>query len=118
SRFRSEVSRSSTVQDPRENLLDLTPEGAESRLLVFFESIGEPAYRARQVVKHLWTAPVASFDAMTDLPKAIRDRLTDAFQLPRLAVAARQSSKDGTEKFLFQLSDGEAIETVAIPEGK
>src|SRR5689334_24203509 len=54
---------------------------------------------------------------MTELPKALRDSLADAFLLPRLEIAARQKSKDGTEKFLFRLSDGEAIESVAIPEG-
>src|SRR5689334_19246711 len=54
---------------------------------------------------------------MTELPKALRESLADAFLLPRLEIAARQKSKDGTEKFLFRLSDGEAIESVAIPEG-
>jgi 23S rRNA (adenine2503-C2)-methyltransferase len=55
---------------------------------------------------------------MTDLPKQLREQLAGQFQIPRLAIAARQQSKDGTEKFLFRLRDGEAIETVAIPEGK
>jgi 23S rRNA (adenine2503-C2)-methyltransferase len=47
----------------------------------------------------------------------LRDRLAEQFEMPRLELAARQTSKDGTEKFLFRLRDGEAIETVAIPEG-
>jgi 23S rRNA (adenine2503-C2)-methyltransferase len=54
---------------------------------------------------------------MTELPKALREQLDAAFILPRLHVAARQQSTDGTTKFLFRLHDGEAIETVAIPEG-
>jgi 23S rRNA (adenine2503-C2)-methyltransferase len=54
---------------------------------------------------------------MTDLPMQLRDRLAEQFEMPRLELAARQTSKDGTEKFLFRLRDGEAIETVAIPEG-
>src|SRR5438046_2032323 len=112
--FGSEVSRPPLTPDAPENLLDLTPDAAESRLRTFFEAIGEPAYRARQVVRHLWIAPAADFQAMTDVPKRLRDRLAEQFEIPRLTVAARQTSKDGTEKFLFRLRDGEAIETVAI----
>jgi 23S rRNA (adenine2503-C2)-methyltransferase len=55
---------------------------------------------------------------MTALPKRLREQLAERFEIPRLTVAARQSSRDGTEKFLFRLHDDEAIETVAIPEGK
>jgi 23S rRNA (adenine2503-C2)-methyltransferase len=110
------VSRKPPPSDSRENLLDLTPEGAESRLVTFFETLGQPAYRARQVVRHLWAAPVSGFEDMTDLPKPLREKLAEQFQIPRLEVAARQRSSDGTEKFLFRLQDGEAIETVAIPE--
>jgi 23S rRNA (adenine2503-C2)-methyltransferase len=111
------MNRTPETQDDRENLLDLAPEGAEARLATFFEGIGQPAYRARQVVRHLWTVPVASFADMTALPKALREQLEETFQIPRLAIAARQKSQDGTEKFLLRLRDGEAIETVAIPEG-
>ncbi len=99
------------------NLLDLTPAAANAALAVFFEQRGEPRYRANQVARRLWLNPVGSFDEMTELPKAIRVSLAEAFELPRLEIAARQKSADGTEKFLFRLSDGEAIETVAIPEG-
>lgn len=100
-----------------ENLLDMTPEAAKARLAEFFAGIGEPRYRADQVLRRLWQNPVARFDDMTELPKPLRARLMEAFALPRLDVAARQKSSDGTEKFLFRLADGEAIETVAIPEG-
>jgi 23S rRNA (adenine2503-C2)-methyltransferase len=54
---------------------------------------------------------------MSDLPIAFRRLLDDNFEIPRLALAMRQTSSDGTEKFLFRLDDGEFIETVAIPEG-
>jgi len=118
SELRSEVSHASTPETAREILLDLTPQAAEVRLRAFFEAQGQPGYRAKQVVRHLWTAPVAGFDEMTDLPRTLRDELAKQFEMPRLTVAARQKSSDGTEKFLFKLRDGEAIETVAIPEGK
>jgi 23S rRNA (adenine2503-C2)-methyltransferase len=99
------------------NLLDLEPAAANDALAAFFEARGEPSYRAKQVARRLWLAPAPTFDAMTELPKALRDALGAAFVLPRLEIAARQKSADGTEKFLFRLGDGEAIETVAIPEG-
>jgi 23S rRNA (adenine2503-C2)-methyltransferase len=54
---------------------------------------------------------------MTELPKAFRAALDEAFELPRLEIASRQTSADGTEKFLFRLHDGQHIETVSIPEG-
>jgi len=101
----------------KENLLDLTPAAALERLDAWMASAGEPSYRAKQVARRLWQNPVASFDAMTELPKQLRERLDGAFEIPRLAVVARQRSTDGTEKFLFRLADGEAIETVSIPEG-
>lgn len=101
----------------RTNLLDLTPAEAEERLRAFLASLGEPPYRARQIVRHLWVAPVAGFDGMTVLPLALREKLAERFEMPRLPIVARQASRDGTEKFLFRLHDGEAIETVAIPEG-
>ena len=106
-----------TTSTPPENLLDLTPVEAEERLRSFLAGIGQQPYRAKQVVRHLWTAPVTGFEGMTDLPKELRDRLAEQFTMPRLQIVARQQSRDGTEKFLFRLHDGEAIETVAIPEG-
>jgi 23S rRNA (adenine2503-C2)-methyltransferase len=99
------------------SLLDVLPNMAREQLAAFFQRAGEPAYRADQVVRRLWQNPAASFDAMTELPKALRTALAGQFELPRLEIAARQRSMDGTEKFLFRLRDGEAIETVAIPDG-
>src|SRR5687767_8519515 len=99
-----------------ENLLDLVPAEAEARLRAFAVEAGEPAYRGGQVSRRLWTNPAPDFASMTELPRAFRDALAARFTMPRLAIAARQRSSDGTEKFLFQLPDGEAIETVAIPD--
>lgn len=99
------------------NLLDLTPTEAHKRLTESFRRLGAPAYRAAQVVRRLWLNPAPSFEAMSELPKAMREQLAQEFDLPRLEIAARQKSIDGTEKFLFRLRDNEAIETVAIPDG-
>ena len=101
----------------RENLLNLTPDAALARLNEFFSSRGEPAYRAKQVARRLWVQPAADFAAMTELPSELRSALDERFEMPRLSIATRQKSQDGTEKFLFQLADGQGVETVAIPEG-
>lgn len=101
----------------RVNLLDLTPDAAEARLDAVLGERGEPRYRVAQVLRRLWERPAASFHEMTELPLALREMLAARFTLPRLQLAARQQSADGTQKFLFRLRDGEAIETVAIPDG-
>ena len=106
-----------TEKNERLNLLNMTPKAARAALGEFFERAGQPRYRADQVLRRLWLNPAPDFESMTELPKALRETLSDAFDLPRLGIAARQKSADGTEKFLFRLADNEAIETVAIPEG-
>jgi 23S rRNA (adenine2503-C2)-methyltransferase len=106
------------IDTARINLLDLTPAHAESALRDFAVASGEPAYRGSQAARHLWgTTPAATFEQMTDLPKRFRALLAGHFDLPRLELAAEQQSTDGTRKFLFRMRDGQAIETVAIPDG-
>ena len=102
----------------RENLLNLLPADAEARLFAAMDELGQPSYRASQVLRRLWEVPAATFEDMTELPVALRAALGEQFTLPRLELAARQESSDGTQKFLFRLHDGEAIETVSIPDGK
>jgi 23S rRNA (adenine2503-C2)-methyltransferase len=104
------------VQCNMPNLLDLAPADAEKVLREFAVSHGHQAYRGNQVVPHLWMKPVGSFAEMTDLPAAFRELLAQHFTLPRLALDAQQTSTDGTRKFLFRMADGQAIETVAIPD--
>ena len=103
--------------DKRVNLLNMLPSDAEAALRAFAVGHGEKPFRGSQVVRHLWQSPVDSFADMTDLPLAFRNLLAEHFTIPRLMLAMRQTSSDGTEKFLFRLQDGEFIETVAIPEG-
>ena len=101
---------------PQINLLDRAPADALDALTAALTERGEPAYRARQVLRRLWQTPAASFADMTELPAALRAALGERCALPRLALLARQRSSDGTQKFLFGLPDGQAIETVAIPD--
>ncbi|MGH9260326.1 MAG: 23S rRNA (adenine(2503)-C(2))-methyltransferase RlmN, partial [Acidimicrobiales bacterium] len=79
---------------------------------------GEPAYRLRQILPRLWQRPVARWEDASDLPAPLRAALATELPLARLELAAHQQSRDGTEKFLWRLADGEAIESVLIPEGR
>src|SRR2546421_93290 len=100
------------------DLLSLPPEAARQRVVEWVAQHGEPAYRSTQIVPRLWQRPVGTWDQASDLPAALRAALAAAFPLRRLALGARQLSSDGTEKYLWDLGDGEAIESVLIPEGK
>lgn len=100
------------------DLLSLTPDAARCSVTEWLAQRGEPAYRATQIVPRLWQRPVGSWDQATDLPAELRRALGAAFPLRRLALSARQRSADGTEKYLWDLGDGEAVESVLIPEGK
>lgn len=101
----------------RTNLLDLVPSEAESLLREFAVAHGQAPYRGGQVARRLWVNPARSFGDMSELPRAFRELLAEHFVIPWLELLTRQISSDGTQKFLFRLADGEAIETVAIPEG-
>ena len=101
---------------PKINLLNLTPARAALALEAFFRRRGDPPYRAAQVARRLWQAPARSFAEITELPLALREALEQSFEIPSLTIATAQLSADGTRKFLFRLADGEAIETVSIPD--
>jgi len=75
---------------------------------------GHPAWRADQVMNWLYVKRVESFDEMTNLSKALRADLSESFELKPLHVLTTQVSADGTVKFLFELHDGHAIETVIM----
>src|SRR5216110_3404659 len=100
------------------DLLSLPPDAARQRVAEWVAQRGEPAYRSTQIVPRLWQRPVGTWDQATDLPAPLRGALAAAFPLRRLALGTRQLSSDGTEKYLWDLGDGEAIESVLIPEGK
>jgi 23S rRNA (adenine2503-C2)-methyltransferase len=100
------------------DLLTLTPDAARAILTEWLAAQNEPAYRLRQIMPRLWERPASSWADATELPAGLRTALDAAFPLARLELAAHQVSRDGTEKFLWRLADGEAIESVLIPEGK
>jgi 23S rRNA (adenine2503-C2)-methyltransferase len=83
-------------------------------LLEWFQANGEPAYRADQLLRWAYAVGAESFDAMTDLPLALRQKLAAQFELNSVKALHTRHSADTTEKFLFQLRDGALIETVLI----
>ena len=98
--------------------LDQTPAEALASLTAWVRTRGLPAYRAGQIHRRLWIAPVASWSEATELPAAIRADLEAEFPLPALHPETIQQSSDGTRKYLWRLGDGEAIESVLIPSGE
>ena len=90
------------------DLRNLTIEEMES----FFAEIGEPKYRAHQVFSWLYKG-VTDFDEMLNLPKSLRQKISENAYIGRLNVVdVQESRKDGTKKFLFGLDDGDAVEAV------
>lgn len=80
----------------------------------WMKEAGEPAFRADQLFDWLYVKRVRSFAEMTNLPKALRAKLEDAFAFVALHEITRLESKDGTVKYLFGLHDNHAIETVVM----
>ncbi len=79
-----------------------------------FKEMGQPAFRAKQVYTWLHKG-VRSYDEMTNLPKTLRDVLTEKYPIIAPEVVRKQESqKDGTIKYLWKLSDGNCVETVLM----
>jgi 23S rRNA (adenine2503-C2)-methyltransferase len=79
--------------------------------------LGQPEYRGRQVAAWLYGRLAPDFDAMTDLPAALRAALAERFVLAHPEMVESQRSADGTRKCLWRLGDGVLIESVGIPVG-
>src|SRR5258705_8992711 len=88
----------------------------KAELVGFIEQIGEPAYRGRQIFKALQHRRLQTFDEMSDLPKALRERLRETATASTLTVESRYLSVDGTRRFLMKTHDNYPVETVFIPE--
>ncbi|HET8655534.1 MAG TPA: 23S rRNA (adenine(2503)-C(2))-methyltransferase RlmN [Longimicrobiaceae bacterium] len=99
----------------RPDLVGLTPTAAREALATHFAARREPAYRVDQVLDWLFAKLAASFDEMTNLSKATRTALAEAFTLTALEPAKISRSSDGTAKHLWRLGDHELIESVLIP---
>lgn len=92
------------------DLKSMLPEELEA----YFKTLGQPKFRAKQVFTWL-SRGVRDFDAMTDLPKPLRERLAAEAYINALNCLRKQVSKtDGTVKYLWELRDGNAVETVVM----
>lgn len=78
---------------------------------------GAPAWRAKGIRRWLLQRRAGSFEAMTDLPKGLRQELAESFTIHTTTIAAHKQDPDGTEKLLLQLTDGERIECVLLRDG-
>ncbi len=92
------------------DLKSMTPEELEA----YFKALGQPKFRAMQVFRWLHQG-AESFDEMTNLPRALRERLKEECVLTVPRVERRQVSRlDGTVKYLWRLGDGNCVETVLM----
>ena len=92
------------------NLKNLT----QPELADLLKTLGQPAFRAKQVYTWLHKG-VRSYDEMTNLPKSLRDVLSEQYPINApTPVRKQESQKDGTIKYLWQLSDGNCVETVLM----
>ena len=79
-----------------------------------FVEMGEKPFRAEQVFKWLYESKVASFDEMTNLSLELREKLKQNYEMHNFNILRKQESSDGTIKYLFDVLDGNAIETVLM----
>ncbi|HKG78029.1 MAG TPA: 23S rRNA (adenine(2503)-C(2))-methyltransferase RlmN, partial [Pyrinomonadaceae bacterium] len=89
---------------------------SQPELISFLETLGEPAYRGRQLFAALQHRRLRSFDEMTDLPKELRARLDDVAKASTLKIESQYVSNDGTRRYLMKTHEGLPVETVFIPE--
>lgn len=98
--------------DTRSDIKALSRPAVEEALA----ALGEPRFRATQLVRWLYGKGARSFAEMTDLPAELRTTLAARFRISGADVAERQVSRDGTRKYLVRFSDGVSVETVGLPD--
>ena len=96
------------------NLLGLSP----TKMEAFFEEIGEKKFRATQVLKWIHQLGACSFDEMTNISKALRQKLAEVAEIREPEVLLEKTSKDGTRKWVIRTDSGSSVEAVLIPDGE
>ena len=94
------------------NLLDFDP----AQLVAYCAELGEKPFRAKQLQRWIHQFGVANFDDMTDLAKSLREKLKTRAEVRAPAIISDHTSADGTRKWLVDVGNGNAVETVFIPE--
>lgn len=79
-------------------------------------SLGQPGFRAGQIVRWLYGRGATDFARMTDLSAALREELSSRYSIGEAVIVARQVSRDGTRKYLVRFGDGVSVETVGLPD--
>jgi 23S rRNA (adenine2503-C2)-methyltransferase len=87
-------------------------------LEAMMSALGEPAFRAKQIHEWVWQKFAADINDMTNLPKALREKLAQQYMIPKVRMHHSQYSSDGTIKNRLQLHDGYYVESVLIPTEK
>lgn len=87
-----------------------------AQLEEFLVSIEEPKERALRIYKHLWQRGAQTFDEMHTIAKSTRKKLNDCAEITFLETISHKISDDGTQKFLWKIPQGGAIESVLIPD--
>lgn len=100
-------------QAPKVNLLGLSRVQMEQ----FFLDLGEKKFRAQQVLKWIHHAGVTRIEDMSNLGKALRDKLVEVAEVRPPEIASQQDSTDGTRKWAIRVDGGGLVETVLIPAG-
>ena len=95
-------------------LADIRSQTAEE-LEARFRAWGQPAYRVAQLLEWLYVHRATAWEAMTNLPKALRDELRTHYSLTGLELVRKQGARDTTQKFLWRLTDHALVESVLIP---
>jgi 23S rRNA (adenine2503-C2)-methyltransferase len=95
-------------------LADIRSQTAEE-LEAQFRAWGQPAYRVAQLLEWLYVHRATQWEAMTNLPKALRVELRNHYSLTTLELVRKPGARDATQKFLWRLSDHSLIESVLIP---
>lgn len=78
------------------------------------KKIGEKPFRAEQIFKWIYESRVSSFDEMTNLSLELREKLKENYTIKQFNILKKQVASDGTKKYLFDVLDGNAIETVLM----
>tara|TARA_B100000902_G_scaffold1384_1_gene1808 strand:- start:5497 stop:6579 length:1083 start_codon:yes stop_codon:yes gene_type:complete len=98
----------------KKNLLGLSQKSLE----LFFKDIGQPTFRAKQLIKWVHQKGEINFDVMTDFNKNLREELKSIAVIEPPKVLKVLTSDEGTKKYLIELSSGSSVEMVRIPEKK
>lgn len=86
----------------------------ENELIDLMSDLGQPRFRAKQLYEWIHKHNATSYDEMTNLPKALRDTLSDLYPLSGAKIELSKKSDDGSKRYLFDLGNGDLVETVAM----